>query len=60
MSPLGRHRVAVRRDPEGVQVSTTESFSGDPVEADRESMQAMLHASLAGWLTHMKAAAETT
>jgi uncharacterized protein YndB with AHSA1/START domain len=56
----GIHEWLFAETTDGVQVSTTESFSGDPVNADRESMQAMLGASLAGWLVHMKAAAETT
>ncbi len=70
------HEWLFAKSPEGVRVSTTDSFSGDPVEADRESMQAMLDAmeptpqnaaratfpgdaSLAGWLAHLKASAES-
>jgi hypothetical protein len=55
----GIHEWLFGETPDGVQVSTTESFSGDPVDADRESMQAMLDASLVAWLAHMEAAAET-
>ena len=44
--------------PEGVRVSTTESFSCDPVNADVEAMQNMLDSSLVAWLAHMKTRAE--
>jgi hypothetical protein len=43
----------------GAPVETNESFEGDPVEADATSMQSMLDASLAAWLGHLKAAAES-
>jgi hypothetical protein len=45
--------------PSGVHVTTTESFAGEPVEADTPGMQAMLDASLVAWLGHLKAAAES-
>ena len=54
----GIHEWLFVETPEGVQVSTTESFSGDPVNADREAMQNMLDSSLVAWLGHMKAKAE--
>ena len=54
----GIHEWLFAETPGGVQVSTTESFSGDPVSADRQSMQNMLDSSLAAWLGHMKAKAE--
>ena len=41
-------------------MSTNESFAGEPVEADPAGMQAMLDTSLAAWLTHLKAAAESS
>jgi hypothetical protein len=34
-------------------------FLGDPVDADRDTMQNMLDSSLVAWLAHMKARAET-
>lgn len=42
----GIHEWLFVETPEGVQVSTTESFSGDPVNVDREAMQNMLDSSL--------------
>jgi hypothetical protein len=64
---MGRHcgghhrhsRVAVRRDSRPVHVGTNESFAGAPVEADASSMQSRLDGSLAAWLGHLKAAAES-
>ena len=44
----------------GVRVTTSESFSGRPVEADPARMQALLDASLVAWLAALKAAAEST
>ena len=43
----------------GVTVATTESFAGQPVEADRANMQSLLDASLASWLSRLKQAAES-
>jgi uncharacterized protein YndB with AHSA1/START domain len=54
----GIHEWLFAETPDGVRVSTTESFAGDPVDADRESMQALLDASLVAWLAQLKAAAE--
>ena len=54
----GVHEWLFAETPEGVRVSTTESFSGDPVNADRDAMQKMLDSSLVAWLAHMKARAE--
>jgi hypothetical protein len=45
--------------PEGVHVTTTESFGGEPVEAGAAGMQKPLDASLVAWLAHLKAAAES-
>jgi uncharacterized protein YndB with AHSA1/START domain len=45
--------------PGGVHVKTTESFAGEPVEADAAGMQALLDASLVAWLAHVKTAAES-
>jgi hypothetical protein len=54
----GIHEWLFADTPGGVRVSTTESFSGDPVNADQEAMQNMLDSSLVAWLAHMKAKAE--
>jgi uncharacterized membrane protein len=44
----------------GVHVTTTESFAGEPVEADAPGMQSLLDASLVAWLAHLKVAAESS
>lgn len=54
----GIHEWLFEETPDGVRVRTTESFSGEPVDADIESMQSMLDQSLVSWLAHLKAAAE--
>ncbi len=54
----GIHEWIFEAPAPGVHVVTNESFSGDPVDADRENMQQMLDASLVAWLTHLKRAAE--
>lgn len=46
-------------DLSGVHVTTTESFAGEPVEADAPGMQTALDASLVAWLGHLKVAAES-
>lgn len=56
----GIHEWIFQETPGGVHVVTNESFSGAPVDADRENMQNMLDASLVAWLDHMKQAAEGT
>jgi hypothetical protein len=43
-----------------VHVTTTESFAGEPVEADAPGMQTVLDASLVAWLGHLKVAAESS
>jgi len=43
-----------------VHVTTSESFAGEPVEADAAGMQTLLDASLVAWLGHLKAAAESS
>ena len=43
---------------DGVQVTTEESWTGEPVEANVAAMQAGLDQSLSAWLQHLKAAAE--
>lgn len=42
----------------GTRVDTAESWSGEPIEADRAAMQAVLDRSLVSWLRLLKAAAE--
>jgi Polyketide cyclase / dehydrase and lipid transport len=54
----GIHEWIFQETTGGVHVLTKESFSGAPVDADRENMQAMLDASLVAWLDHLKRAAE--
>lgn len=55
----GIHEWLFNETPTGVHVETTESFAGEPVEADVTSMQSMLDASLVAWLGHLKTAAES-
>jgi uncharacterized protein YndB with AHSA1/START domain len=55
----GIHEWLFAETPTGVHVETTESFAGEPVEADVTSMQSMLDASLVAWLGHLKTAAES-
>ena len=55
----GIHEWLFTETPAGVHVATHESFAGEPVEADTAGMQALLDSSLASWLRHLKAAAET-
>jgi uncharacterized membrane protein len=56
----GIHEWVFSDTPDGVQVTTTESFAGEPVEADAQGMQTLLDASLAAWLAHLKTAAESS
>jgi uncharacterized membrane protein len=55
----GVHEWLFSETPGGVHVTTTESFAGEPVEADAPGMQALLDASLVAWLGHLKTAAES-
>ncbi len=43
-----------------MHVTTTESFAGEPIEADARGMQTLLDASLVAWLGHLKVAAESS
>jgi uncharacterized protein YndB with AHSA1/START domain len=54
----GVHEWRFSERPGGVHVETNESFAGAPVEADAETLQAQLDASLVAWLGHLKRAAE--
>jgi len=56
----GVHEWLLSETPSGVHVTTTESFAGEPVEADTPGMQTVLAASLVAWLGHLKAAAESS
>ncbi|HYX76972.1 MAG TPA: SRPBCC family protein [Gaiellaceae bacterium] len=55
----GVHEWRFSETPGGVRVTTTESFAGNPVEADVAAMQTALDASLVAWLGHLKSAAES-
>lgn len=54
----GIHDWVFEETASGLTVTTSESFSGRPVDADVASMQAMLDGSLRAWLSHLKRAAE--
>jgi Activator of Hsp90 ATPase homolog 1-like protein len=54
----GTHEWLFRDTPHGTRVTTTESFSGAPVEADGNGMQSILDASLPYWLKQLKTRAE--
>lgn len=54
----GVHEWLFSETPDGVHVTTNESFAGEPVEADVSGMQTALDASLVAWLSHLKTAAE--
>jgi uncharacterized protein YndB with AHSA1/START domain len=55
----GVHEWKFAETENGVHVTTNESFAGEPVEADPDTMQSMLDSSLVTWLGHLKAAAES-
>jgi hypothetical protein len=55
----GVHERLFMETPSGVHVTTTESFAGEPVEADTPGMQTLLDTSLIAWLGHRKTAAES-
>jgi uncharacterized protein YndB with AHSA1/START domain len=55
----GVHEWLFEETPGIVHVTTTESFAGEPVEADASGMQTLLDASLVAWLGHLKTAAES-
>lgn len=54
----GIHEWTFRPTDSGTTVSTTESFSGLPVERDAAQMSSALSGSLTTWLQHLKRAAE--
>lgn len=53
----GVHSWTFQESPGGVQVTTEESWSGPPVEADVADAKAKLDAAVASWLRFLKAAA---
>jgi uncharacterized protein YndB with AHSA1/START domain len=55
----GVHEWVFSETPSGVRVTTSESFAGEPVEADVGQMQSLLDSSLRAWLAQLKAAAES-
>jgi uncharacterized protein YndB with AHSA1/START domain len=55
---MGIHEWLFDETPEGVRITTTESFAGAPVEADVKGMQALLDGSLTSWLAEIKRASE--
>jgi hypothetical protein len=54
----GTHEWRFEPTAEGVHVTTTESFAGDPVDADTAGMQTILDNSLVAWLGRLKTEAE--
>jgi hypothetical protein len=56
---MGIHEWRFEQTRNGVQVSTDESFSGDPVEADPDGLRAALDDSLVAWLRRLKTQAES-
>ena len=56
---IGVHEWLFSETPAGVHVMTTESFAGEPVEADAPGIRRLLDASLVAWLGHLNTAAES-
>lgn len=56
---MGIHEWLFDETPDGVTITTTESFAGAPVDAAVESMQAALDSSLTSWLAQIKRQAES-
>jgi hypothetical protein len=56
---MGIHEWRFEQTRGGVHVTTVESWSGDPVEADPDSLRAALDKSLVAWLGRMKTQAES-
>jgi hypothetical protein len=57
---MGTHEWRFAQSPAGVHVITTESFAGDPVDADPTGMQTILDNTLTAWLTRLKQKAESS
>ena len=56
---MGTHEWRFVQSPAGVHVITTESWAGDPVDADPTGMRTILDNSLTAWLTRLKLKAES-
>ena len=56
---MGIHEWRFEPTRSGVHVATEESWSGDPVEADPNSLRAALDESLVSWLGRLKTQAES-
>ena len=56
----GIHEWLFAETPNGVRVTTSESFAGEPVAADAAGMKGLLDASLVAWLHHLKTASESS
>ena len=56
---MGIHEWRFEQTRSGVHVATDESWSGDPVEADPDSLRAALDKSLVAWLGRLKTQAES-
>ena len=56
---MGIHEWRFEQTRGGVHVATDESWSGDPVEADPDSLRAALDKSLVAWLERLKTQAES-
>ena len=56
---MGIHEWRFEQTRGGVHVATDESWSGDPVEADPDSLRAALDKSLVAWLGRLKTQAES-
>jgi hypothetical protein len=56
---MGIHEWRFEQTRSGVHVTTNESFSGDPVEADPDGLRSVLDESLVAWLGRLKTQAES-
>ena len=55
----GIHEWRFEQTPSGVHVATNESWSGDPVEAEPDSLRTALDTSIAAWVGRLKTQAES-
>jgi uncharacterized membrane protein len=56
---MGIHEWRFEPTPSGVHVTTSESFAGDPIQADTDTFRAALDKSLLAWLERLKTQAES-
>ncbi|MGW0250500.1 SRPBCC family protein [Nocardia goodfellowii] len=54
----GIHVWTFTEEDDGVRARTEESWDGEPIRADVDGMRAALDSALAGWLGHLRRAAE--